>query len=115
MATKHREQSTFLPCENFTFSVCTIQKLNRYKSIRLTNTHIAVVGPTKVMSCYNLLALVLHLSSNSPDARMYVLQIQRVFIVEHFLTSRYYLTCKNEFGKKISDYLVSKDDDISSG
>jgi hypothetical protein len=37
------------------------------------------------------------MSSNSRSARMSFSQVQRVFIVEHYLASRSYLTCQNEF------------------
>jgi hypothetical protein len=48
-------------------------------------------------SCCNLLAPVRQLSLNSRSARMSFSQVQRVFIVEHYLASHSYLTCQNEF------------------
>jgi hypothetical protein len=48
-------------------------------------------------SCRNLLAPVRQLFFNSRSARMSFSQVQRVFIVEHYLTSRSYSSCQNEF------------------
>jgi hypothetical protein len=45
----------------------------------------------------NLLVTVRLLSSNGPSVRTPFSQVQRVLIVEHFLASRSYLTCQNEF------------------
>jgi hypothetical protein len=53
--------------------------------------------PTQVMSCCNLLVPVCQLSSNSWSVRMSFSQVQRVFIVKHYLASCSYLTCQNEF------------------
>jgi hypothetical protein len=53
--------------------------------------------PTQVTSWCNLLAPVHQLTSKSRSARMSFSQVQRVFIVEHYLASRSYLTCQNEF------------------
>jgi hypothetical protein len=53
--------------------------------------------PAQVMSCCNLLVPVCQLSSNSQSARMSFPQVQWVFIVKHYLASRSYLTCHNEF------------------
>jgi hypothetical protein len=52
---------------------------------------------TQVMPCCNLLAPVHQLSFNSRRARMSFSQVQRVFIVEHYLASHSYFTCQNEF------------------
>jgi hypothetical protein len=38
------------------------------------------------------------MSFSSRSARMSFSQVQRVFIVKHYLASRSYLTCQNEFG-----------------
>jgi hypothetical protein len=57
----------------------------------------------QVTSCCNLLAPVRQLSFNSRSARMSFSQVQRVFIVEHCLTSRSYLTCQNEFRDTFPD------------
>jgi hypothetical protein len=59
--------------------------------------------PTQVMPCCNLLAPVRQLSSDSRSARMSFSQVQRVFIVEHYLASRSYLICQNEFRDTFPD------------
>jgi hypothetical protein len=58
---------------------------------------VTIQEPTQVASCCNLFGPVHQLSSNSRRARMSFSQVQRVFIVEHYMTSRSYLTCQNEF------------------
>jgi hypothetical protein len=58
---------------------------------------VTVQEPTQVTSCCNLLPPARRLSSNSRSARMSFSQLQRVFIVEHYLASRSYLTSQNEF------------------
>jgi hypothetical protein len=40
-------------------------------------------------------------------------QVQRVFIVEHYLTSRSYLTCQNDFGDTFPDFPVPNKSTIS--
>jgi hypothetical protein len=73
----------------------------QYNSIGLINTHIAVTilvqEPTQVMPSCNLLAPVCQLSCNSRSARMSFSQVQRVFIVKHYMASRSHLTYQNEF------------------
>jgi hypothetical protein len=59
--------------------------------------------PTQVRSCCNLLARGRYLSFNSQSARMWFSQVQRMYIVEHYLTSRSYLTCQNEFRDTFPD------------
>jgi hypothetical protein len=51
----------------------------------------------QVTSRCNMLVPVRQSSFNSRSARMSFSQVQRVFIVEHYLASRSYLTCQNEF------------------
>jgi hypothetical protein len=78
----------------------------QYNSIGLINTHniaVTIQEPTQVTSCCNLLAPVRHLSFNSRSARMSFSQVQRVFIVEHYLASRSYLTYQNEFRDTLPD------------
>jgi hypothetical protein len=58
---------------------------------------VTIQEPTQVASCCNLLAPVRQLSFNRRSARMSFSQVQRVFIVQHYLASRSYLTCQNEF------------------
>jgi transposase len=53
------------------------------------------------------------LSSNSRSARMYFSQVQRVFIVEHYLASRSYLTCQNEFRDTFPDSPVLNKSTVS--
>jgi hypothetical protein len=65
-------------------------------SINKHNIAVTIQEPTQVTSCCNLLAPVCQLSSCSRNARMSFSQVQRVFIVEHYLASRFY-TCQNEF------------------
>jgi hypothetical protein len=65
------------------------------------------------MSCCNLPAPVRQLSSNSRSARMAFSQVQRVFIVEHYLASRSHLTCQNEFRDIFSDSPVPNKSTIS--
>jgi hypothetical protein len=69
--------------------------------------------PTQVMSCCNLLAPVHHLSFNNRSPRMSFSQVQGVFIVEHYLASRSYLTCQNEFRDTFPDSPVPKKSTIS--
>jgi hypothetical protein len=69
----------------------------QFNCINKHNTAVIIQKPTQVTSCCNLLAPVRQLSSNSRGARMSFSQVQRVFIVEHYLASRSYLTCQNEF------------------
>jgi hypothetical protein len=81
------------PCQIF------INGCNSIKFDLIHKHYIAVTiqEPTQVISCCNLLAPIRNLSSNSRSARMSFSQVQRVFIVEHYLASRSYLTCQNEF------------------
>jgi hypothetical protein len=65
------------------------------------------------MSCCNLLAPVRQLSFNSRSARMCFSQVQRVFIVEHCLASRSYLTCHSEFRDTFPDSPVPNKSTIS--
>jgi hypothetical protein len=66
-----------------------------------------------VASCCNLLAPVRQLSFNSRSARMSFSQVQRLFIVEHYLASRSYLICQNEFRDTFPDSPVPKKSTIS--
>jgi hypothetical protein len=68
---------------------------------------------TQVTSCRNLLAPVRQLSFNSRSARMSFSQVQRAFIVEHYLASRSYLTCRNEFRDTFPDSPVSNKSTVS--
>jgi hypothetical protein len=61
----------------------------------------------------NLLVPVRQLSFNSRNARMFFSQAQRVFIVEHCLASRSYLTCPNEFRDTFYDSLVPNKSTVS--
>jgi hypothetical protein len=74
---------------------------------------VTIQEPTQITSCCNLLAPVRQLSSNSRSARMSFSQVQRVFIVEHYLASRAYLTCQKEFSDTFPDSPVPNN--ISSG
>jgi hypothetical protein len=65
-----------------------------------------------VMLC-NMLAPVRQLSFNSRSVRMSFSQVQRVFIVEHYLASRFYLTCQNEFRDTFPDSPVPNKSTIS--
>jgi hypothetical protein len=67
----------------------------------------------QVTSCCNLLAPVLQLSFNSRSARMSFSQVQQVFIVEHYLASRSYVTCQNEFRDSFPDSPVPNKPTIS--
>jgi hypothetical protein len=67
---------------------------------------VTIQEPTLVTSCCNMLVPVRQLSSNSQSARLSFSQVQRVFIVEHYLASRSYLTCQNEFRDTIPDSSV---------
>jgi hypothetical protein len=69
--------------------------------------------PTQVTSCCNLLAPVRQLSFNSRNARMSFSQAQRVFIVEHYLASRSYVTCQNEFRDTFLDSPVPSKSTVS--
>jgi hypothetical protein len=50
---------------------------------------------------------------NSRSARVSFSQVQRMFIVEHYLASRSYLTCQNEFKDTFSDSPVPNKSTIS--
>jgi hypothetical protein len=73
---------------------------------------VTIQEPTHVTSCCNLLAPFRQLSFNSRSARTSFSQVQRVFIVEHCLASRSYLTCQNEF-RHISRFSCAKKSTIS--
>jgi hypothetical protein len=75
------------------------------------NIAVTIQEPTQVTSCCNLLAPVRQLSFNSRSARMS--QVQRVFIAEHYLASRSYLPCQNEFRDTFLDSPVSNKPTIS--
>jgi hypothetical protein len=75
---------------------------------------VTIHDPTQVTSCCNLLAPVRQLSSNSRSPRMSFSQVEHVFIVEHYLASRSYLTCQNEFRDTFPDSPVPNIDNISS-
>jgi hypothetical protein len=68
---------------------------------------------TQITSCCNLFALVRQLYSNSRTARMSFSQVQRVSIVEHYLASRSYLTCQNEFRDTFHDSPVPNKSTVS--
>jgi hypothetical protein len=74
---------------------------------------VTIQAPTQVTSCCNLLAPIRQLSSKSRNARMSFSQEQRVFIVEHHLASRSYLTCQNEFRDAFPDSPVPNKSTIS--
>jgi hypothetical protein len=76
----------------------------QYSYIGLMNIiAVTVQQPTQVTSCCNLLLLVRRLSFSSRSARTSFSQVQRVFIVEHCLSSRSYLNCQNSFRDTFSD------------
>jgi hypothetical protein len=89
----------------------------QYNWIGLINTQYRcdyrVQEPTHVTSCCNLLAPVRELSSKSRSARMSFSQVQRVFIAEHYLASRSYLTCQNEFRDTFPDFPVPNKSTVS--
>jgi hypothetical protein len=68
---------------------------------------VTIREPTQVTSCCNLLAPVRQLSFNSRSARIYFSHVQRVFIVEHYLVSRSYLSYQNEFRDTFPDFTGS--------
>jgi hypothetical protein len=87
----------------------------QYNSIGLINTQYRCdyTRAQQVTSCCNLLAPVRQLSSNSRSAKMSLSQVQRVFIVEHYLASRSYLTCQNEFRDTFPDSPVPNKSSLS--
>jgi hypothetical protein len=87
----------------------------QYTSTGLINTQyrVTIQEPTQVTSCCNLLAPVRQLSLNTRSARMSFSQVQRVFIVEHCLASRSYLTCQNEFRDTFPESSVPNKSTIS--
>jgi hypothetical protein len=87
----------------------------QYNSTGLINTQYRCdyTGAHAVMSCCNLLSSVRKLSSNSRSTRLSFSQVQRVFIVEHYLASRSYLTCQNEFRDTFPDFPVPNKSTIS--
>jgi hypothetical protein len=64
---------------------------------------VTIQNSMQVSSCCNLLAPVRQLSFNSRCARMSFSQVQRVFIVEHYLASRSCSTHQNEFKDTFPD------------
>jgi hypothetical protein len=74
---------------------------------------VTIQEPTQVTSCCNLLTPFRQLSSNSRSARMYFLQVRRVFIVEHYQAFRCYLTCQNEFRDTFPDSHVLNKSTVS--
>jgi hypothetical protein len=74
---------------------------------------VTIQEPTQVTSCCNLFGPVCQLSSNSRIAKMSFSQVQRVFIVEHYLASRSYLTCHSEFRDTFPDSPVPNKSTIS--
>jgi hypothetical protein len=110
---------TFIFC-NFTFwytgglkSHTTYIKIfidgcNSVHLVGLMNTQYCcyLQDPTQVTSCCNLLAPVHQLSFNRQSARMSFSQVQQMFIVEHYLASRSYLTCQNRFRDTFPDSRV---------
>jgi hypothetical protein len=69
---------------------------------------VTIQQPTLVTSPCNLLATVRQFSSNSRSASLSLSKVQRVFIVEHYLASRSYLTCPNEFTDTFADSSMPK-------
>jgi hypothetical protein len=67
----------------------------------------------QVMSCCSPLVPVHQLSFNSRSTRMSFSQVQRVFIVKHYLASHSYLTCQNEFRGTFPDSPVPNKSTIS--
>jgi hypothetical protein len=65
--------------------------------IKIHNIAVTIQESTQVTLCCNLLTPVRQFSFNSRSARMSFSQVQRVFVVEHYLASRSYLTCQNGF------------------
>jgi hypothetical protein len=74
---------------------------------------VIIQEPTYVTSCCNLLAPVRQLSFKSRSSRMYFSQVQWMFIVEHYLASRSYLTCQNQFRDTFPDSPVPNKSAIS--
>jgi hypothetical protein len=60
-------------------------------------------SPHRSRHVVNLLKPVRQLSSNSRSAKMSFSKVQRVFIVEHYLATRSYLTCQTEFRDTFPD------------
>jgi hypothetical protein len=94
---------------------CLLMIAIQYNSSGLINTHIVVTiqEPTHVTSCYNLLAPVRQLSSNSRIARMSFSQVQLMFIVEHYLAYRSYVTCQYQFRDTFPDSPVPNKSTVS--
>jgi hypothetical protein len=86
----------------------------QYNSIGLIDTdRCDYTRALAVTSCCNLLAPVRQLSFNSRSARMSFSQVQRVFIAEHYLASRSYSFCQNEFRDTFSDSPVPNKSTVS--
>jgi hypothetical protein len=86
----------------------------QYDSIGFsTQIAVTIQESTHVTSCCYLLAPVRQLSSNSWSARMSFSRVQRVFIVEHYLASRSYLTCQNLFRDTFPDSPVQNKSTVS--
>jgi hypothetical protein len=64
--------------------------------------------------CCDLLVSIHQLSFNSRSARMSFSQVQRVFIVEHYLASRSCLICQNVFRDTFPKSLVPNKYKISN-
>jgi hypothetical protein len=63
----------------------------------MRNIAVTIQDPQQITSCCNPLAPVPQLPFNSRSVNMSFSQVQQVFVVEHYLSSRSYLTCQNEF------------------
>jgi hypothetical protein len=74
---------------------------------------VTIQEPTQVTSCCNLLVPVCQMSSHSRNARMSFSQVQRLFIVEHYLAYRSYVTCQSEIRDTFPDSPVPKKSTIS--
>jgi hypothetical protein len=87
----------------------------QYNTTGLINTHIYVTiqEPKQVTSCSNLFAPGRHLYFNSRSGRMYFSQVQRLFIVEHYLASRSCSPCQNEFRDTFTDSPVQNKSTMS--
>jgi transposase len=67
---------------------------------------VTIQEPTQVTSCCNLLASPSVVFQQS-KSKMSFSQVQRLFIIEHYLASRSYFTCQNEFRDTFPDSPLS--------
>lgn len=83
-------------------------KSQQFDWINKHNIAVTIREFTHVASCCNLLAPGCQFSFNSRNSTLIFSQVQRIIIVKHYLISRPYLTCQNQFRNTFIESPVSK-------